>query len=150
MKKAGLADWRTSSGLPSASDPETEADRKPRESLLACMTANREPRLIKALKLTGGRRFAQPSLLVILGDAHNRQQRTYRRLMRRGGSRSILRGCWSANPASAKPGGSRRLSFLQALSTAIDTEKNNSKVAGVITATRLQSSVCRSTVAISI
>src|SRR5262252_3093044 len=43
MKKVGLADWRTSNGLPSASDPETEADRTPRESLLACMTANREP-----------------------------------------------------------------------------------------------------------
>ena len=43
MKKVGLADWQTSSGLPSASDPETEADRTPRESLLACMTANREP-----------------------------------------------------------------------------------------------------------
>src|SRR6266704_3386716 len=43
MKKAGLADWRTSNGLPSASDPETEADRTPRGSLLACMTANREP-----------------------------------------------------------------------------------------------------------
>jgi hypothetical protein len=38
-------DWRTSGGLPSASDPETEADRTPRESLLACMTANCEPRL---------------------------------------------------------------------------------------------------------
>jgi hypothetical protein len=58
MKKVGLADWRTSNGLPSASDPETEADRTPRESSLACMTANREPRLIKALKLTGRRRFA--------------------------------------------------------------------------------------------
>jgi hypothetical protein len=57
MKEVGLADWRTSSGLPSASDPETEADRTPRESLLACMTANREPRLIKALKLTGRRRL---------------------------------------------------------------------------------------------
>jgi hypothetical protein len=33
---------RTSRGLPSASDPETEADRTPRESLLACMTANRD------------------------------------------------------------------------------------------------------------
>jgi hypothetical protein len=43
MKKVGLADWRTSNGLPSASDPETEADRTPRESLLAGMTANREP-----------------------------------------------------------------------------------------------------------
>src|SRR5215472_1926374 len=43
MKKVGLADWQTSSGLPSASDPETEADRTPRESSLACMTANREP-----------------------------------------------------------------------------------------------------------
>jgi len=43
MKKVGLADWQTSSGLPSASDPETEADRTPRESLLACMTANYEP-----------------------------------------------------------------------------------------------------------
>jgi len=43
MKKVGLADWRTSNGLPSASDPETEADRTPRESSLACMTANREP-----------------------------------------------------------------------------------------------------------
>src|SRR5215813_6210118 len=43
MKKAGLADWRTSNGLPSASDPETESDRTPRGSLLACMTANREP-----------------------------------------------------------------------------------------------------------
>jgi hypothetical protein len=43
MKKAGLADLRTPKGLPSASDPETEADRTPRESLLACMTANREP-----------------------------------------------------------------------------------------------------------
>jgi hypothetical protein len=43
MKKAGLADQRTSNGLPSASDPETEADRAPRESLLACMTANRGP-----------------------------------------------------------------------------------------------------------
>jgi len=41
MKKVGLANWRTSNGLPSASDPETEADRTPRESLLACMTANR-------------------------------------------------------------------------------------------------------------
>ena len=58
MKKVGLADQRTSNGLPSASDPETEADRTPRESSLACMTANREPRLIKALKLTGRRRFA--------------------------------------------------------------------------------------------
>jgi hypothetical protein len=38
-----LADQRTSNGLPSASDPETEADRTPRGSLLACMTANREP-----------------------------------------------------------------------------------------------------------
>jgi hypothetical protein len=54
MKKVGLADWRTSNGLPSASDPETEADRTPRGSLLACMTANREPRLIKALKRQGG------------------------------------------------------------------------------------------------
>jgi hypothetical protein len=54
MKKVGLADWQTSNGLPSASDPETEADRTPRESLLACMTANREPRLIKALKRQGG------------------------------------------------------------------------------------------------
>jgi len=43
MKKVGLADWRTSNGLPSASDPETEADRTPRESSLACMTANHEP-----------------------------------------------------------------------------------------------------------
>src|SRR5215469_14826596 len=43
MEKVGLADQRTSNGLPSASDPETEADRTPRESLLACMTANREP-----------------------------------------------------------------------------------------------------------
>ena len=43
MKKVGPADWRTSNGLPSASDPETEADRTPRESSLACMTANREP-----------------------------------------------------------------------------------------------------------
>jgi hypothetical protein len=43
MKKVGLADWRTSNGLPSASDPETEAERTPRGSLLACMTANREP-----------------------------------------------------------------------------------------------------------
>jgi len=43
MKKVSLADWRTLNGLPSASDPETEADRTPRESLLACMTANREP-----------------------------------------------------------------------------------------------------------
>ena len=42
MKKVGLADWRTSNGLPSASDPETEADRTPRGSLLACMTASRE------------------------------------------------------------------------------------------------------------
>jgi hypothetical protein len=33
-------DWRTSRGLPSASDPETEADRTQGESLLACMTAN--------------------------------------------------------------------------------------------------------------
>jgi hypothetical protein len=43
MKKAGLADPLTPKGLPSASDPETEAERTPRESLLACMTANREP-----------------------------------------------------------------------------------------------------------
>jgi hypothetical protein len=43
MKKAGLADPRTPKGLSSASEPETEADRTPRESLLACMTANREP-----------------------------------------------------------------------------------------------------------
>jgi len=38
--------WRTGGlqeGLPSASDPETEADRTPREPLLACMPANREP-----------------------------------------------------------------------------------------------------------
>src|SRR5215831_3041613 len=35
MKKVGLADWRTSNGLPSTSEP--------RESSLACMTANREP-----------------------------------------------------------------------------------------------------------
>jgi len=34
MKKVGLAVWRTSNGLPSASDPETEADRTPRESLV--------------------------------------------------------------------------------------------------------------------
>jgi hypothetical protein len=32
---------RSSRGFPSASDPETEADRTPRESLLACMTVNR-------------------------------------------------------------------------------------------------------------
>src|SRR5215469_8916225 len=63
MKKVGLAGWQTSNGLPSASDPETEADRTPRGSLLACMTANREPRLIKALKrqegdgLAASRRF---------------------------------------------------------------------------------------------
>jgi hypothetical protein len=43
MKKAGLANRRTPKGLPSASDPETEADRTLRGSLLACMTANREP-----------------------------------------------------------------------------------------------------------
>src|SRR5215471_15228440 len=43
MKKVGPADWCTSNGLPSASDPETESDRTPRESSLACMTANREP-----------------------------------------------------------------------------------------------------------
>jgi hypothetical protein len=43
MKTVCLADTRTSNGLPSASDPETEADRTPRESSLACMTANREP-----------------------------------------------------------------------------------------------------------
>jgi hypothetical protein len=43
MKKAGLANWRTPEGLPSVSDPETEADRTLRGSLLACMTANREP-----------------------------------------------------------------------------------------------------------
>src|SRR6266516_5690214 len=43
MKKVGLADQRSSNGLPSASDPETEADRTQRESSLACMTANREP-----------------------------------------------------------------------------------------------------------
>jgi hypothetical protein len=43
MKRVGLADWQTSNGLPSVSDPETEADRTPRESLLACMTANHEP-----------------------------------------------------------------------------------------------------------
>jgi hypothetical protein len=42
-EESWLANWRTSNGLPSASDPETEADRTPRESLLACMTANREP-----------------------------------------------------------------------------------------------------------
>jgi hypothetical protein len=40
MKKVGLADWQTSNGLPSASDPGTEADRTPRESLLAFMNAN--------------------------------------------------------------------------------------------------------------
>jgi hypothetical protein len=40
MKKVGLADQRTSNGLPSASDPETEADRTPRGSSLAVMTAN--------------------------------------------------------------------------------------------------------------
>jgi hypothetical protein len=40
MKKVGLADQRTSNGLPSASDPETEADRAPRGSSLAVMTAN--------------------------------------------------------------------------------------------------------------
>jgi hypothetical protein len=58
MKKVGLADWRTSNGLPSVSDPETEADRTPRESLLTCMTANCEPSNQSALKLTGRRRFA--------------------------------------------------------------------------------------------
>jgi hypothetical protein len=40
MKKVGLADQRTSNDLPSASDPETEADRAPRGSSLAVMTAN--------------------------------------------------------------------------------------------------------------
>jgi hypothetical protein len=34
MKKVGLADWRTSNGLPSASNPETEVDRTPRGSLI--------------------------------------------------------------------------------------------------------------------
>jgi len=54
MKKVGLADWRTSNGLPSASDPETEADRTPRGSLLACMTAQWWATSIKALKRQGG------------------------------------------------------------------------------------------------
>jgi hypothetical protein len=40
MKKVGPADWRTSNGLPSVSDPETEADRTPRGSSLAVMNAN--------------------------------------------------------------------------------------------------------------
>jgi hypothetical protein len=40
MMKVGLADRRTSNGLPSASEPETEADRTPRGSSLAVMTAN--------------------------------------------------------------------------------------------------------------
>ena len=57
MKKVGLADLRTSNGLPSASDPETEAERTPRGSLLACMTANREPSN-QGFELTGRRRFA--------------------------------------------------------------------------------------------
>jgi hypothetical protein len=57
MKKVGLADWRISNGLPSASEPETEADRTPRESLLAGMTANREPSN-QGFELTGRRRFA--------------------------------------------------------------------------------------------
>ena len=43
MKKSRFGDWRTPKGLPSASDPETEADRTPRGSLLACMTASCEP-----------------------------------------------------------------------------------------------------------
>jgi hypothetical protein len=43
MKKARSGRLADLNGLPSASDPETGADRTPRESLLACMTANREP-----------------------------------------------------------------------------------------------------------
>ncbi len=73
MKKVGLADWRTSNGLPSVSDPETEADRTPRESSLACMTANREPSLIKALKRQGGDGLhSEPSLLAVWENAIER------------------------------------------------------------------------------
>src|SRR5262249_2821760 len=43
MKKAGLATRDLLKGLPTASAPETEADRTPRESLLARMIANGEP-----------------------------------------------------------------------------------------------------------
>jgi hypothetical protein len=43
MRKVSLADWRTSTRSSLPSDPETEADRTPRESLLARMHVNREP-----------------------------------------------------------------------------------------------------------
>src|SRR5215467_9366812 len=57
MKKSRFGDWRTPKGLPTASAPETEADRTPRGSLLACMTASRE-QSNRGLELTGRRRFA--------------------------------------------------------------------------------------------
>jgi hypothetical protein len=40
-RSGGLADFKKV--FPPPLHPETEADRTPRESLLACMTANREP-----------------------------------------------------------------------------------------------------------
>jgi hypothetical protein len=57
LKKVCLADTRTSNGLPSASIPETEADRTPRESLFGEHDRHSLSGLLKALKLTGRRRF---------------------------------------------------------------------------------------------
>jgi hypothetical protein len=47
MKKVGLADWQTSNGHPSASDPETRSDAK--GIIVGSHDRQREPRLIKAL-----------------------------------------------------------------------------------------------------
>jgi hypothetical protein len=43
MKKSRFGDWQLQKAFPPHLPPETEADRTPRGSLLACMTANREP-----------------------------------------------------------------------------------------------------------
>src|SRR5215831_5712601 len=43
MKKSRFGDWRTPKAFPPHLPPETEADRTPRGSLLACMTASCEP-----------------------------------------------------------------------------------------------------------
>ena len=57
MKKSRFGDWQLQKAFPPHLPPETEADRTPRGSLLACMTASRE-QSNRGLELTGRRRFA--------------------------------------------------------------------------------------------
>src|SRR6516162_5396928 len=57
MKKSRFGDWQLQKAFPPHLLPETEADRTPRASLLACMTASRE-QSNQGLELTGRRRFA--------------------------------------------------------------------------------------------